>query len=460
MNEKSEKLYEGITQIGDDLIEEAQDVKYIPKSVRRKEKFRKYRYYYRAAAAVIILAVVLNFVLSRTSLSAYAIEQAKYPKERQWDPDAVSASNFLKQSIPVLLSGTEGENIVCSPANIYLMLSMLAEVTEGNTRAEVLSLLDTPDMDTQREKATRLWNRNFSNDSHSKVILASSLWMDHDITYNEDTMKILAQDYYASSFQGEMGSSGLKKACRKWLEEQTGGKFGENLKEAELEADTTVLAMISTIYFTSNWGSQFKTSDTKTGTFHGASGDVDADFMKQTLKNSLYTWGDHFSVVSQNFETDQAMFYILPDEGYTPEDLLSDPGFQDYISREGAGWTPDDQSKSMIVHLSVPKFDVSSEIDLLSKLKELGINDALDYKRSDYSPLSDLDEVYLDEASNNVRVTINEKGCEAVSYVKFGLKNQSDAPAEDEIDFTLDRPFIFMVKGYDCPLLIGIVNQP
>lgn len=35
------------------------------------------------------------------------------------------------------------------------------------------------------------------------------------------------------------------------------------------------------------------------------------------------------------------------------------------------------------------------------------------------------------------------------------------APPEEEMDFVLDRPFLFAITGYDgLPLFVGVVNQP
>ena len=35
------------------------------------------------------------------------------------------------------------------------------------------------------------------------------------------------------------------------------------------------------------------------------------------------------------------------------------------------------------------------------------------------------------------------------------------APPKDEMDFVLDRPFLFAITGTDgLPLFVGVVNQP
>ena len=34
-------------------------------------------------------------------------------------------------------------------------------------------------------------------------------------------------------------------------------------------------------------------------------------------------------------------------------------------------------------------------------------------------------------------------------------------PPDEEIDFILDKPFLFAITGYDgLPLFVGVVNQP
>ncbi len=454
MSRESESIFDGITRISDEVIEETHT-----SAVKKPVPFRTKRqrlYTLSAAAAAVVL--FLSFILSRGTLRAYAIEEAEYPKEARYTSDDVSMKHFLEVSVPAMLSGAGDKNIVCSPVNVYLSLSALAELTDGNTRQEMLSVLDSGSMEEQRSKANLLWNNLYVNDKRGKTLLASSVWLDKDIRYNEDTMKVLSGNYYASSYRGKMGSNALNRAMGQWISKNTGGKLDNT--DGGTNPDT-VLALISTVYFKANWDSKFSASDNYTGTFHESSADVPVTFMKQTLKQSTCIWGDRFMAVSQHFETNQTMYYILPDEGYTPEDLLNDPEFQSLISGSLSEGSLKDQCKPMKVHLSVPKFDISSEINLKAGFEKMGIHDVLDDNRADFTPMTDLPGIALEEATNNVRVTINEKGCEAVSYVKFLNGATSAAPIDDEMDFILDRPFIFMITNVSGnPLFLGIVNQP
>ena len=116
----------------------------------------------------------------------------------------------------------------------------------------------------------------------------------------------------------------------------------------------------------------------------------------------------------------------------------------------------------MLVHLSMPKFDISSEFDLREALKTLGITDVLDPSVSDFSPMTDdVDFVYLSKAQHDVRVTVDEEGVEAAAFTVMAMSGAGAPPDEiEEIDFTVDRPFLFVIMSDDnLPLFAGVVNQ-
>ena len=80
-----------------------------------------------------------------------------------------------------------------------MALAMLAELTDGNSRQQVLDLLDVPDLETLRTRATALWQSHYMNDGATTCILASSLWLNQDVTFVQSTLDTLSKTYYASS---------------------------------------------------------------------------------------------------------------------------------------------------------------------------------------------------------------------------------------------------------------------
>ena len=54
----------------------------------------------------------------------------------------------------------------------------------------------------------------------------------------------------------------------------------------------------------------------------------------------------------------------------------------------------------------------------------------------------------------------DEEGVTAAAYTVLPMAGAA-RPPEDEIDFVVDRPFIFVITGEDgLPLFAGVINQP
>ena len=363
---------------------------------------------------------------------------------------------FFADSIRQFLSDSQDQNKVYSPLNVYMALGMLAEVTDGESRKQVLTLLGADNMETLRAQAKSVWNANYLNDGVTTSILASSLWLSEDIKFTQSTLDSLAENYYASSYQGTMGSEEFNKALQAWLNQQTGGLLKEQASGIEMDEDT-IMALATTINFHAKWHNEFSENRTEEGIFHTAAGDITCDYMHQGGTRTYY-WGEQFSAVSQSLENSGEMWFILPDEGVSVDDLLQDEQAMSFIVTNKYEWV---DSKFLIVNLAVPKFDVVSDLDLISGLKALGVSDVFDSEVSDFSPMTeDTDEVFLSQVKHAARVMIDEEGCTAVAYTVMPATG-SAAPPDEEIDFTLDRPFIFVITGTDgLPLFVGVVNQP
>ena len=217
------------------------------------------------------------------------------------------------------------------------------------------------------------------------------------------------------------------------------------------------MAITTTLDFSAQWETEFQPERTTDSVFYGRSGELPCRMMHQDETN-YYSWGDQFGAVCLRLKDDSRMCFLLPDEGVTPEELLRDPEAISFLlTAQNVLW---ENSKSLIVHLSVPKFDVSSQLSLEQTLQELGLTDVFDPDAADFTPLTDASGVYLSEVRHGARVAVDEEGVTA-SAVTMLLGAGAAMPPEEEVDFTLDRPFLFAICGADgLPLFVGIVNQP
>ena len=404
-------------------------------------------------------------------------EQAPYPSEEKFldakgnfDADAFDAAwrawreeqsgrghantealcAFTRMAAPEILQG-EG-NRLCSPLNLYLALGMLTEVTDGESRQQLLTLLQQPDMAALRGDADSLWTAHYRDDGAAASRLAASLWLRQDMDYREAPLAQLRDTYRASAFRGVMGAAETDEALQRWINENTGDLLTEQAAGIKLNKDT-ILALVSTIYYNARWSQIFDPGRTAPGIFHAADGDVDCALMHRSAPMT-YHWGEHFAAVTLGLEEGH-MELILPDEGVTPAMLLEEEEFWDYALNPGE-WA---QQKYLVVRLGLPRFDVAGDLELGKSLRELGVRDVFDASRADFSPLG-VPEAFLSQVRHAARVKADEEGVEAAAYTVMMVAGAA-MPPEERVELTLDRPFVFVLKGNDgAPLFVGVVETP
>lgn len=379
-------------------------------------------------------------------------------RERQYDqPEgyADSLTCFFRESIPVFLSAAEG-NAACSPLNIYMALAMLAEVTGGSSRQQLMEVLNAPGIDALRTQAEHVWNAHYCADGATSCLLANSIWLEEGLTYDPDTVQALANLYHAASYQGDLGTPELDELLRAWLNEQTDGLLEDQVQGITMDP-RTVLALASTICYRAKWSSEFSEQFNTQAPFHAPAGDRDVTYMNTTLGYGPYYWGEDFGAVSLSLEDGSKMWFVLPDEDKTPADVLSSGAALELIL---GSWEETENQKSLMVNLSVPKFDIVSDVMLNDSLRSLGITEVFDAGAADFTTLIPGENCWLDKVQHAARVAIDEEGVTAAAYTVM-LTCGAGRPPQEEMDFILDRPFLFLITSRDnLPLFAGVLENP
>lgn len=480
----------------DDIINAMQDideklVEQTDSARKKRERKRRVPLWIGCAAGAAALGVcaawgisLLPQAFAELSYSRYAIAKAEYPRAAQypsvleqsldlnnkWDEwrEERSARGEAAESLPEtageffslttqqFLSGADGENRIYSPTNLYMALAMLVQSTDGETRGQVLSLMGAQSAEAAGTSAADLWNACYVDDGEAKVLLANSLWLDKGVNVDRSAADTLAQTFRASIFTGDMGSGGYSNALNSWISAQTGGLINAQARFEPLE----LAELVSTLYYKANWTDEFNALKNERLTFHAPSGDVTAEFMYEYSMNGCYYYGETFGAVRKSLGHGGTMTFILPDEDRTIDDVLADEDFARFVfSRTDSDENGYDKQKYLRIHLHVPKFDVSSDLDLGQGLKELGVTRV--FECGDFSPLlPDEKEVALSSVKHSARVSMDEQGVTAAAVVRMPLAGSS-MPPEDEIELYFDRPFIFVITNdVGIPLFVGTVCTP
>lgn len=453
------------------------DGKFISEAARRKKK--KHRFLV-AVAAMLALVMFFNVPSIPLAISAKAVSIASEPRKTErpninsdkfdawWDEreqrealltEAVNPIfGFAELASQKVLAGVDDTNRVWSPINAYIALAMTAELTGGETQQEVLGVLGVSDLSDLRLRMSAVWETIYEDNGKEISVLANSLWLDNDVDYEQEVMDVLAYYYYASVYQGDLGSNRTNRDIANWLNNQTGGFLKDRSGKVEL-IPNSMLALVSTIYFQSQWHDQFDSKDNTQEMFHAVPGDVECTFMNADLRHMNYYWADDYGAVQLFLENGSYMWFILPDEDKTVDDVLSGGDYMNMITQNGE--FPDENHKWMKVNLSVPQFDVSASTDLKAALQNMGLTKIFEPLGNDFSPTIDSEiPVYLDSINQDTRVVIDEEGVTAASYILLEFGAGAAMPPDEIIDFVLDRPFVFAITSDQIPLFVGTVNMP
>lgn len=415
-------------------------------------------------------------LMEETDKQAEALyeEASQYNQERR--QSAVSAkftqalNTFARDSSAALAPDME-ENSCFSPLSLYLALALAGEGADGETREQFLQVLGAQDPQWLADQCAKYYRQHYQDNEAAQFWLANSLWLDQRGDFQQDYLDTASQDFYASVLAADFTNPLAAQDISDWIYENTNG-----LLSPQLDIDPqTLMAIVNTLYFHAPWVDEFAPESVTDGEFHTADGSsVTVPFMNRTVTTGSAYLDDRFIRSSLPLSGGAEMIFILPDEGVSTSELLSDPeAFEKmFFPRQ---WVEDESFHNCQVEWSLPKFSVDSDFDLSSALQSLGLSDAFDSEKADFSPMGrakDGRSLYLSSVQQGTHIAVDEDGVEAAAYTVAYMTAGAAMPEDDIVRMHLDRPFLFAIVSSDLPedtetypnpqsiLFVGQVGNP
>ena len=316
---------------------------------------------------------------------------------------------------------------------------------------QVRQLLNLQDPEALRQQVQQLWMALYCDNGITTCRLAGSAWVAQGSTVHQAALDSLAGVHRCGVYQAAMGTQEANRAIAAWLDQQTGGLLQGDTGSVRT-SPMELLRLYSTVYFKDGWLQEFAKEDTYPQKFRPASGSaVTADFMHREDDAARYLRGRGYQAASLPLQGNLQMIVALPDQGRSTADLLSRQGLLEELTS---------MEDRHCVRWSVPKFDVHSSMDLAELLQDMGVTDAFDKSKADFSPLSD-EAAVLAGVMQAARVKVDEDGVEGAAYTEAIVDLKcAEAPGAKPVEMCLDRPFVFVVATSDgIPLFVGTVQS-
>ena len=114
-------------------------------------------------------------------------------------------------------------------------------------------------------------------------------------------------------------------------------------------------------------------------------------------------------------------------------------------------------AESAVVYASMPKFGYEYGIEMNDALKALGMPDAFDEKKADFSKMASSSDgnLYIGGVVHKTFISVTERGTRAGAATKVAMA-AGGAPMEPKY-VRLDRPFVFAIidNATKLPVFIG-----
>uniref|UniRef100_A0A4W6G0G8 Serpin B6 n=1 Tax=Lates calcarifer TaxID=8187 RepID=A0A4W6G0G8_LATCA len=109
-------------------------------------------------------------------------------------------------------------------------------------------------------------------------------------------------------------------------------------------------------------------------------------------------------------------------------------------------WTRPDMMSEVEVDVKLPQFKLEETYDLKDVLKNMGMVDAFDDKKSDFSGMSGTKDLILSEVIHKTHVEVNEEGTEAAAATGACVRLLSGRMYFNLAHFIADHPFLFFIR--------------
>ena len=412
-------------------------------------------------ASLIALIVCSNVALTRGLANIGNIGGRRPDSEgskNQVDNRLTAAtSRFSFKLYDQILKQRTDKNTFVSPASVMLALAMTYNGADGTTRQAMARALEIEGMSLEDV------NRAFADlksaltpaDPKIQVKIANSLWARNGFTLKPAFIERNKQHYGAEIASLNFSDPAAPETINSWVNRNTEGKIQKIVDRIKPE---DMLFLINAIYFKGQWQFEFKKESTKPDVFRLAGGGrKELPMMSQSGRYFYYKDKGFQAVALPYGEGSVSMYVFLPDEQTGLDQFEKDLTPENWdMWMKSFRVTPGD--------LKLPRFKVEWESDLNDALKALGMAEAFDSMRANFSLMTELksgNKVYISEVKHKSWCEVNEEGTEAAAVTSV-VGSMTSSVQPERFVMKVDRPFFFAIRDNvtGVVLFMGSVTNP
>ncbi|KAH9394111.1 serpin, partial [Tyrophagus putrescentiae] len=419
----------------------------------------------------------------------------------------LSAANdaFTIKLLSKLEAEKPAQNVFISPFSIGTVLAMLTAGADGQTLAEMRSVLGlntttseveqfaayhallaqlvpaTPALSLSVPATTTTTAKPESRESlRSKLAkLANKLSIANAVALHEETpllqpfSDVITKQFNSALFKVNFKYRGKEavETINSWVNNRTEGqipKLFEEQEEEKTQLNTLVrMVLLNAVYFRGYWQSPFSLESTKTATFTLADGTSQVNVSMMNGRASVaFADFDDGTLVELPYIREQFSAYLFLPKENQPQLLSSAFTLPSMNLEARIGKLAKEKRRK--IRLALPKFKLTTSLKLKATLEALGIEQAFRENEANFTRLTGVtsgpERLYLSEVLHRTALEINESGTIA-SAVTGGVAAASRTLAQPRL-IAFNRPFAIFIRekmsssAATVTLFAGVINKP
>jgi len=348
-------------------------------------------------------------------------------------------------------------NLFLSPYSISTAMAMTYAGAKNETAEQMSKTLyfwlNAGDLHSKFGDVITKFNKQGQKGDY-QLSIANALWAQKDYTFLDPFIDLNKTHYKAGlenvDFVKETEKTRLR--INQWVEDQTNEKIKDLIPQGALDAMTR-LVLTNAIYFKGDWVLKFDAEATKDAPFYISS--------EKTVTTPLMYQKEKFKYG----QTQTLQTLELPYKGDDLSMLVLLPKAKDGLAGLEKELTADNltkwqkQMRKQEVEVFLPKFKMTSQFGLSDTLKAMGMPDAFDESKADFSGMTGKKDLFISDVIHKAFVEVNEEGTEAAAAT--GVMMELSMVLEEPV-FRADHPFVFMIKDNNTGsiLFVGRIVDP
>jgi serpin B len=244
------------------------------------------------------------------------------------------------------------------------------------------------------------------------------------------------------------------------IAEQTAGKIADLLAPRSVD-NLTRLVLASAVYLKAAWAQPFDEKATRDAPFYpdgaggrggGGGSGMTVRMMRGTAARSYLSRDGYQAVLLPYVDGRLAMAVVLPDG---PLDAL-----RPVIAAGGLRGLLAGATRHQVT-LSMPRFRLEAEFNLVPALQRLGVHLAFSGD-ADFGGITEGSRLQIGAVAHKAYVDVDERGTEAAAATAVMIRAAAAIRSPSRVTMTVDRPFLFAILDTTTwlPLFLGQVSHP